>query len=89
MKAGVKVGPEIHDSDMELTNKAAMRLPDAKRAAFLASMQEVQAEMGSEMESPAAAAAMGVPVHHGRPMELKGLLGKKYVCSVCGFKQAA
>ncbi len=89
MKAGVKVGPEIHDSDMRLTNNAAMRLPDDKRAAFLASMEEVQAEMGSAMESVAAPAARGVPEHHGKPMELKGLLGKKYVCSICGHKQAA
>ncbi len=89
MKAGAKVGPWIHDSDMELTNKAAQSLPDDKRTAFLASMEEVQAELGSAMKSPAAPAAMCVPEHHGKPMELKGLLGKKYVCSVCGFKQAA
>ena len=88
MKAGMKVGPEIHDSDMELTTKAAMSLPDDKRAAFLASMDEVQAEMGGEMER-AAPPAMGAPEHHGKPMELKGVFGKKYVCSVCGYKQAA
>lgn len=89
MKAGMKVGAEIHESDMELTNKAAMGLPDDQKMAFMASMDAVKAEMGGMMEKPAAPAAAGVPEHHGKPMQLKGVLSKKYVCSVCGYKQSA
>ena len=89
MKAGMKVGPEIHESDMALTEKAAMNLPDDQKMAFKASMDAVKAEMGGTMEKPAAPAMPGVPEHHGKPMQLKGVFSKKYVCSVCGYKQAA
>ena len=90
MKAGMKVGAEIHESDMALTEKAAMGLPDDQKMAFMASMDAAKSEMGAMMEKPAApAAAAGAPEHHGKPMQLKGLLSKKYVCSVCGYKQAA
>lgn len=87
MKAGRKVGPEIHRSDMQLTNKAALRLPDGQKIAFVDSMDAVKSEMPEMAEGPPT--SVGVPEHHGKPMELKGLLGKKYVCSVCGFKQPA
>jgi hypothetical protein len=88
-KAGMKVGPEIHESDMALSEKAAMNLPDDQKMAFMASLNEVKAEMGGMMEKPAAPAAGGAPEHHGKPMQLKGVFSKKYVCSVCGYKQAA
>ena len=89
MKAGMQVGPAIHESDMELTEKAAMNLPPDQRDAFMASMEAVKSEMGGMMEKLAAPAQPGIPEHHGKPMELKGLFGKKYVCSVCGYKQPA
>ncbi len=89
MKAGMKVGPEIHESDLALTEKAAMNLPDKQKMAFKASMDEVKSEMGGMMEKPAAPPKSGVPEHHGKPMELKGVFSKKYVCSTCGYKQAA
>ncbi len=89
MKAGMKVGPKISDSDMALTEKAAMTLPDDQKMAFMASMDAVKAEMGGMMEKPAAPARPGVPEHHGKRMQLKGVFSKKYVCSTCGYKQAA
>ncbi len=46
MKAGMKVGPEIHESDMALTEKAVMNLPDDQKMAFMASMDAVKAGMG-------------------------------------------
>ena len=46
MKAGMKVGAEIHESDMALTKKAAMNLPDDQKMAFMASLDAAKAEMG-------------------------------------------
>ena len=90
MKAGTKVGPEIHESDMELTNKAAMGLPDAQKMAFMDSMEAVTSEMGGMPEmAKTPPTKEGGPEPHGKPMELKGVFGKKYVSSVCGFKQPA
>ncbi|MEE9592082.1 MAG: hypothetical protein V3W28_00685 [Thermoplasmata archaeon] len=92
MKAGMKVGPEIHESDMALTEKAAMGLPDDQKMGFMASMDAVKSEMGGMMEKDVDTAMEkigGAPEHHGKPMQLKGVFSKKYVCSVCGYKQAA
>lgn len=92
MKAAMKVAPEVHESDMELTERAVPALPEALRDNFTQSMAQVKQSMGAEgAEGPSRVASRpgGAPTHHGQPMVLKGLLSKNYVCTVCGLKQPA
>lgn len=88
MKAGQKLPKAVHESDMQITQKVAMELPDDLKKNFAQTMEKLQKEMGATMPAPAAKAG-GPPTHHDRPMVRKGVFQKNWVCQVCGYKVPA
>ncbi len=86
MKAGMQLPKDVDESDMKTIKEVLPELPENLRANFMATQQDLMKSMGVSMPAPA---AVGTPVHHGRPMEKRGFFSKRYVCSVCGLAQPA
>lgn len=87
MKAGMGLPKDVDTADMQTIERVLPQLPENLRANFVNTKQELMKAMGVSMPSPAAGG--GPPVHHGRPMELRGFFRKRYVCDVCGAVQPA
>jgi hypothetical protein len=88
MKAGMGLPKDVDTADMQMIERVLPQLPENLRANFVKTRQELMKAMGVSMPSPAAAAAGGPPIHHGRPMELRGFFRKRYVCDQCGAEQS-
>lgn len=86
MKAGMGLPRDVDAADMQTIERVLPELPESLRSNFIKSRQELMKAMGVSMPTPAPASG-GPPVHHGRPMELRGLFRKRYVCDQCGAVQ--
>lgn len=88
MMAGQQVPPEIHETDMKITEESVPKLSANLRKNFM----ETKEALMKAMPAMAPAAKMappakpGIPTHHDRPMAKKGWFTKNYVCQVCGHK---
>lgn len=82
MMAGQQVAPEIHESDMKITEESVMKLPKNLQKNFM----EAKETAMKAMPAMAPPAKPGVPTHHDRPMVKKGWFTKNWVCEVCGHK---
>lgn len=87
MKAGMGLPKDVDTADMRAIERVLPQLQENLRANFVKTKQELMKAMGVSM--PASAGAGGPPVHHGRPMELRGFFRKRYVCDACGAVQPA
>ncbi len=87
MKAGMGLPKDVDTADMQTLEKVLPSLPENLRTNFLKTKQELMKAMGVSMPSPAPPRG-GPPVHHGRPMELRGIFRKRYVCETCGAVQS-
>ncbi len=83
MKAGMGLPKDVDTADMQTLERVLPELPENLRSNFLKTKQELMKAMGVSMPAPAPASG-GVPVHHGRPMQLRGFFRKRYVCDQCG-----
>ncbi|MFQ5838368.1 MAG: hypothetical protein ACE5HJ_06255 [Thermoplasmata archaeon] len=88
MKAGMKLPKDVHQSDMQLTEQSVPQLPAELKQNFMKTMEAVKKELMPQMAKTAAPSA-GPPTHHDKPMVLRGVFSKKYVCTVCGHKVSA
>lgn len=86
MKAGMGLPKELDATDMQTTERALPGLSEDLRSNFMKTKQELMKAMGVSMPQ---AAPGGAPVHHGRPMALRGFFRKRYECSECGAIQPA
>lgn len=89
MKAAMQVPKAVNDADMQVIQSVLPELPADLRQNFTGTQQEVMKAMGGGAMPGAGPARGGVPTHHDRPMALKGVFRKKYVCSVCGYTRPA
>ncbi len=85
MKAGMGLPKDVDTADMQTIERVLPDLPENLRTNFMKTKQDLMKTMGVSMPAPAAAG--GPPVHHGRPMELRGFFRKRYVCNQCGAVQ--
>ncbi len=86
MKAGMGLPKDVDSADMQTIERVLPELPENLRANFMKTRQELMKGMGVSMPAPAAPGG-GPPVHHGRPMQLRGVFRKRYVCDQCGAEQ--
>lgn len=87
MKAGMGLPKDVDTADMQTIERVLPELPENLRSSFMRTRQELMKAMGGAM--PMGAAMGGPPTHHGRPMALRGVFRKKYVCSECGHTEPA
>lgn len=87
MKAGMGIPKDVDMADMQTVERVLPELSESLRTNFMKTRQELMKAMGVSM--PSAASAGGPPVHHGRPMALRGFFQKRYVCDQCGAVQPA
>lgn len=88
MKAGMGLPKDVDVSDMQTIERVLPELSEDLRKNFMKTKQELMKAMGVSMPTPAPAEG-GVPIHHGRPMELRGVFRKRFVCAECGAVQPA
>ena len=87
VKAGMQLPRDVDAADMSTIQAVLPELPENLRSNFMATQQALMKSMGISTPAPAPASRGGVPVHHDRPMELRGFFQKRYECSVCGHTQ--
>ncbi len=83
MKAGMGLPKEIDTVDMQMLERVLPGLPENLRSNFMKTKEELMKATGGAMPMGGMAAG-GPPSHHGRPMDVRGVLRKRYVCSECG-----
>ncbi len=87
MKAGMQLPKDVDESDMKTIKEVLPELPENLRANFMATQQDLMKSMG--VSAPAPPSASGIPTHHNRPMEKRGVFAKRWVCGTCGYTQPA
>jgi hypothetical protein len=88
MKAGMGLPKEVDSGDMQMLERVLPGLPENLRSNFMKTKEDLMKAMGGAAPMGGMAtgdiATGGPPSHHGRPMEVHGVLRKRYVCSQCG-----